>query len=594
MILENQLLKRTGREQIRLLASRYLWTSPPGRKVSTSRITDPVLFQRPHSRRCPAMRLGIEMAEFRYLAFWGGSVPVKPDNSRRFLSYASLPLRSNLSLRSSGVMRLGARVARIYDKISKKKPFARILYIQFPAFSRHTRPRMRQVARGYDLFFRRAPETKRRRSRTAVHRASPPGLAPARGGAGPSGGGGRAPGERSSPSRPPTARRLTRSRHPIHRRTPSSPISQALAWRMIDTRSGATNPREGASSCPCPPGRRAGAGASARPPRAGRSGRCGPRGTNSSSARGSRFPIAGFNCGAKTSSGERCCAGECSRPGAGRTDSIHPERETACPTRIRLFDARENANATGGGRPSAARGACAPGAANILPRPGEASARTASREDASPNKPDTPEPNQRVLDMAGGIPRAAGAWRGRGTGGEGANDARRASVRCADGRRPSKGARSARPAAKIAGRPRGSSTPKGAPGGDADGAGRKSSTTLLLALRAPQGIQGAVRERTPRAGCGTPTGGPGRFAWTAPNRRTEPRDASVAPADRISPRASTRECPSIRRATPWLNSPRAPSTVLGTPGKKSPCASPSKGSPGKKSRSCQTSLSCRA
>ncbi len=188
---------------------------------------------------------------------------------------------------------------------------------------------------------------------------------------------------------------------------------------------------------------------------------------------GIKIPGSGLQLWGEHLVGEKCCAGECSRPAPGgrpagpapaaRIPST-PGRETACPTRTRLFDARENANATGGGRPSAARRACAPGAANTLPRPGEASARTASREDASPNKPDTPEPNQRVLDMAGGIPRAAGAWRARGPESAGASVSKPGSARLAVNENPPRAARSAGFAGRNAARRKRGSMKKDAPG----------------------------------------------------------------------------------------------------------------------------------
>ena len=55
-----------------------------------------------------------------------------------------------------------------------------------------------------------------------------------------------------------------------------------------------------------------------------------------------------------------------------------------------------------------------------------------------------------------------------------------------------------------------------------------------------------------------------------------------------TPRTSIGECPSIRPAIPWSNSPRARSTDPGTPGRMSPCASPSRSSRGRKWKSSKT------
>ena len=49
-----------------------------------------------------------------------------------------------------------------------------------------------------------------------------------------------------------------------------------------------------------------------------------------------------------------------------------------------------------------------------------------------------------------------------------------------------------------------------------------------------------------------------------------------------------RGCPSIRRDTPWSNSPRARNTDPGTAGRRSPCASPSPACHGRKSKSLPT------
>ena len=205
---------------------------------------------------------------------------------------------------------------------------------------------------------------------------------------------------------------------------------------------------------------------------------------------------------------------------AARIPSI-PGRETGCPTATRRRDELTSANATGGGRPNARRWAFVQNAVGETPLPGEVSARSASKEDASLRKPDMPEPNQRTLNMAGVIRRAAAAWRARGAGGEGANAPKPGCARPAANESQWKAAPSARRAGRNAGRRNGSSTPKGAPGDDAAGAGRKSSTRLRRAPRAPRGMQNAVRARTPRAGRAITAGAPSGHVLTAAPMRTQ-------------------------------------------------------------------------
>ena len=182
-------------------------------------------------------------------------------------------------------------------------------------------------------------------------------------------------------------------------------------------------------------------------------------------------------------------------------------------------------------------------------------------------------------------PRAAAEWRGRGTGSECANTPKPGCARPAANESPWRAAPSAIRAGKRGERKSESSTPDGEPPGFAADAGRKSSATLRRAPRAPKGMQNAVRARTPRAGRDITAGEPSRFASIAAPMRTRERDAQTARAARITPRASTRGCPSIRPATRWLNSLLAPSTAPSTPGKRSPCASPSRNSPAMKWRS---------
>ena len=210
-----------------------------------------------------------------------------------------------------------------------------------------------------------------------------------------------------------------------------------------------------------------------------------------------------------------------------------------------------SANATGAGRTSAARGEPVPNAATDLPRPGEACARHASRGDGPPSAPDISRENSRERNTAAAVQRAAGGWRARGRGSAGASVWRPACVPAAENESPRRAPPSASPAGRRGAQPRGSSTPKGAPGGDAAGAEERFSRGLRRALRAPRGMTNAVRERTPRAGSAIAAEGPGRFAWTARRRRTERRGARRARRDRITPRESTRECRSFRRASPW-------------------------------------------
>ena len=198
-----------------------------------------------------------------------------------------------------------------------------------------------------------------------------------------------------------------------------------------------------------------------------------------------------------------------------------PGRETGCPTGIRKPGASTSANATGGGWRNAAPWVCASNAGRTALRPGEVSARPASKEAGPPNAPDTRGPGGRGRLMAGAIPRAAAGWRARGTGDAGENDERQASVRIAGRALRFKAAPSARRAARNAGRRNGSSTPKGVRGGIAADAGRKSSTRLLRAPRARQGMQDAVRARTQRAGRAITAGAPGGIVWTAAPRRTQ-------------------------------------------------------------------------
>jgi len=280
----------------------------------------------------------------------------------------------------------------------------------------------------------------------------------------------------------------------------------------------------------------------------------------------------------------RCLAGPAP---AARIPST-PGREAGCPTRIRRRDARENANDTGAGRPNERKWAFVQNAAGEIPRPGEVYARSASIGDASPSKPATPDENSREPRMAGETPRAAGAWRGRGRESAGASAPKPGYAYAAASLLRRRAASSARAAAKNGGRRRRSCMKKDAPGAFAVVAEAPLSARLRRALRAPQGIRSAARERTPRAGRATQKGAHCRFVWTAQPMHTELRGVSVALHAHTTPPASTGECRSFRRASLLSNWPRASSTDRWTPGRRSPCASPSKGSPGRKWKSSKT------
>ena len=158
---------------------------------------------------------------------------------------------------------------------------------------------------------------------------SPSRPAPPRGGVRPGGGGARASGRGRFPAscKSSNTGRLTRCENPNHRRAPSSLISSAGAWPMSDTPWSASAPRWTARSVPCPPGRAGGARRNTLRPRGKPCARCGPRATNSSSARGSGSPTAGCSSGASTSCGPGCCAGEEVPPGEDfRPQDVSPAR----------------------------------------------------------------------------------------------------------------------------------------------------------------------------------------------------------------------------------------------------------------------------
>ncbi len=260
-----------------------------------------------------------------------------------------------------------------------------------------------------------------------------------------------------------------------------------------------------------------------------------------------------------------------------------PGREAGCPTRIWRRDARESVNDTGAGRPNARKWAFVQNAAGEIPRPGAASANPASIGDANPSKPDTQGENSREPRMAGAVPRAVGAWRVRGRESAGASAPKPGYAYAAASLLRWR-ASSARPAGKRGALKSESSTPPGERKGDAVVAEAPLSARLRRALRAPQGIQSAARERTPRAGRGIATGGPAESAWTVQPIHTELRGVSVALHAHTTPPASTGECRSFRRASPLSNWPRASSTDRWTPGRRWRCASPSRNSHAMRSR----------
>ena len=163
-----------------------------------------------------------------------------------------------------------------------------------------------------------------------------------------------------------------------------------------------------------------------------------------------------------------------------------PGREAGCPTRTWTKPELTSASATANAPPSDSRAVCAPGAERFLPLPGAVCASPAERGIGRPDAPDTPKPERGEPHMAAAAPRAAAAWRARGRGSAGASGWTPACVRAADAS-PSRTAPSANPAGRRDALKSESSTPPGERKDFADGAVRKSSMRLRLALRAPQG-----------------------------------------------------------------------------------------------------------
>ena len=215
--------------------------------------------------------------------------------------------------------------------------------------------------------------------------------------------------------------------------------------------------------------------------------------------------------------GEDSCPQDVSPANVRRSNNTWGE---PCHTRIRKPDERTSVSATAGAPPTDSRGVCVPDAERFLPRRGAVCANPASRGTGRPDAPDTPKPERGEPHMVDATPRAAAAWRARGRGSAGASGWRPACARAADAS-PSRTAPSANPAVNRGGRPRGSSTPKGAPGGAAADAEQRFSRGLRRALHAPRAMRRAHRKRTPPAGSAITTGEPSDFASTAVPMRTQ-------------------------------------------------------------------------
>ena len=99
-------------------------------------------------------------------------------------------------------------------------------------------------------------------------------------------------------------------------------------------------------------------------------------------------------------------------------------------------------------------------------------------------------------------------------------------------------------------------------------------------------IAGAEERRRP------PALSPPSRAGTVHRLRTAVA-GSRAPTDRMSARTTSAGCRSIRRATPWWRSTPAKTTAPGTVGRRSPCASPSRGCRSTRWRCWSTSRRCK-
>ena len=183
-------------------------------------------------------------------------------------------------------------------------------------------------------------------------------------------------------------------------------------------------------------------------------------------------------------------------PPATRIPST-PGRDTRCPTGTRRRGALMSVNATGYGRRNAARWAYASNAGADDLRRSSTSANPVSIGDASPSKPDTSGVKPRERHTEAVAPRAAGAWRGRGTGSEGESAPKPGYASVAANFHRRRAASSAIHAARNGERKRGNSTPGAEPPGDAGGAEERSSRELPGALRAPRSNKAVPRRRTP-------------------------------------------------------------------------------------------------
>ncbi len=180
-----------------------------------------------------------------------------------------------------------------------------------------------------------------------------------------------------------------------------------------------------------------------------------------------------------------------------------------------------SASATANAPPTDSRAACAPDAERFLPPPDAGYVNPVARGNAPPGAPDTSSENSREPRTAAAAPRAAGAWRGRGTRGEGASARRPASARPVESVPRSRGARFVRPAGRRGALKSGSSTPPGERKGCAAGAGGRRSQAPRNAVPAPRSKEAVQRRRTPRAADVITTGAPVGFASTAASTLTQ-------------------------------------------------------------------------
>ena len=162
----------------------------------------------------------------------------------------------------------------------------------------------------------------------------------------------------------------------------------------------------------------------------------------------------------------------------------------------------------------------------------------------------------------------------------------------------SKRPRAARPASlaeRSARRPSAPAMPSGGRSDFAPDAKLRPSTATRAAARAPCSKTLADRRsrRMPPPAGSMPAVARGGSAPTADSARRAPLVASRAPAGRMSARTTSAGCRSIRRATPSWRSIPAQTTAPGTVGRRSPCASPLRGSRSTRWRCWSTSRRCK-